>query len=162
MFSVLLAVVSMGAAPARAGDSPPPCMDEAAILAEAREGFPERYDELQRVRMEDPVRYSRLLHATAHVLDDPAGVAAAEHLAAAERRLDHASEALRVAGANATAEQEAELLAAAEEVVDARLNLRRVRAQGLTLQLQMVNADIREAQRRREADIDALIDKSTR
>lgn len=161
MVSWMMVAIALGAPIARAGDAPP-CMDEAAVLGEAREAFPTRYDELQRVKMEDPVRYDRLLHSTAHVLGDPAAVQAAEHLARAEIRLEHASEALRAAGANATPAQEAELLAAAEEVVDARLNARRVRAQGMADALRQVNGEVRQLQQSREADIDAIIERSTR
>lgn len=161
MFTVLLAVASLGASLANAGDTPP-CLDESVILDDAKQAFPSRYDELQRVRVQDPARYSQLLHATSHVLDDPAAVAASERLTRAEARLERASSALRAAGAQATPAQEAELLEAAEAVVDAKISLRRLRAEDLAAQSRRVSAEVQELQRRREADIDALIDRSAR
>lgn len=161
MFSTLLAAAVLGAPIAAAGDTPP-CLDEQAILGDAAQAFPARYDELMRIRLEDPARFSRLLHATTHVLDDPAMVAAVERQSKAEARLERASAALRQAGDKATGAQEAELLSAAEAVVDAKIAVKRLRLEHLSEEQKLVGQDLRELQQRREADIDALIDRNAR
>ena len=161
MFSILLAASVLSAPIARAGDTPP-CLDEKSILGDAAEAFPARYDELLRVRLEDPARYSRLLHSTTHVLDDPAMVAAVERQSKAESRLARASAALHQAGDKATTAQEAELLSAAEAVVDAKIAVKRLRLDHLQDEERAVGAEVRQLQAQREADIDALIDRNAR
>lgn len=159
MFAMtLVSVLWFSASNAYAGETPP-CLDDAAILAEARSSFPSRYDNLMRLRQTDPLRYKQLIHNTLHVLDDPALVAAQEKLGQAEARLQAISAQLAKASPSARATLESQLVDAAETVVDLRIAARRVRLQGLHEEEALVNQDLQEMTRDRESLIDALLDQ---
>jgi len=161
MFAItLMSSLWFAASNALAGETPP-CLDDAAILSEARASFPSRYDNLMRLRQTDPLRYKQLIHNTLHTLDDPALVAAQEKLGQAEARLDALSAQLARASAAARPALEGQLVDAAETVVDLRIAARRVRLQGLREEESLVNQDLQEMTRDRETLIDALIDQKS-
>jgi hypothetical protein len=161
MFAIaLMSSLWFTASNAYAGETPP-CLDDAAILLEARSSFPSRYDSLMRLRQTDPLRYKQLIHNTLHTLDDPALVAAQEKLGQAEARLDAITAQLAKASPTARAALESQLVDAAETVVDLRIAAKRVRLQGLREEESLVNQDLMDMARDRESLIDALIDQKT-
>lgn len=131
--------------------APPPCMSEDDILDEAALIFPSRYDTLLDLSEADSPRYPRLLHTTAHQLDNPDLIAALERQTAAEEKLA----ALGATWATATPTQRnqmaPDLASAAGSVVDAQQAIRRARQAELRASLDAMNAEIRDADMNRAA-----------
>ena len=159
MFAMtLMTTLWFSASNALAGETPP-CLDDAAILNEARTSFPSRYDNLMRLRQTDPLKYKQLIHNTLHVLDDPALVAAQEQLGQAEAHLDAVAAQLARATPATRPALENQLVDAAETVVDLRIAAKRVRLQGLREEATLVNQDLQSMTQSRDSLVDELLDQ---
>lgn len=158
----LLPVLLFGGTEALAWDTTPPCLSEATVLNEARSAFPSRYDNLMKVRGQDPVRFAQMLHSTAHVLDDPAMVAQMTRVDEAAAKFDRLAAALAKADDSHREALETQLLEAAEALTDAKIAVRELRLQQLKQNARELEQEIRALESERDASVDQLLERAFR
>ncbi len=154
----LLPVIWLGSGAALAFDGTPPCLDESAILGEAKAAFPSRYDRLMQIRESDPQRYARMLHNTAHVMDDPTMVAFQTRVDEAQARFDRLAASLAKATPAQRESLEIALLDAAESLVAARVAAKEARLTQLRDNARSLNAEIEALEAERDASVDELLE----
>lgn len=156
----LLPVLWFGGADALAWDTTPPCLSESTILNETRAAFPSRYDNLMKVRGQDPERFAQMLHSTAHVLDDPAMVAQMARVDEAADRFDRLAAALAKADPSHREALETQLLDAAEALTDAKIAVRQLRLTQLKQNARELEQEIRALEAERDASVDQLLERA--
>lgn len=159
--SMILSALWLASSLAAAG-SPPPCLDDAAILGEAKSAFPTRYDKLLSLRQSDPHAFKALVHTTTHTLDDPTMVAALARVDTAKARVDGLAARLAKTPEAQRDALEAELVEAAEALVEARIAVRRVKLERAREELQTLNAEVRTLEAERDAAVDAVLAEAVR
>lgn len=154
------AVIALSAT-ARAEDRPP-CMTEDEVLDAAQEHFPTRYDTLVDLQTAGSERYFRLLHNTAHQLENPDMVLAMERLDRSNARLDRLGGVWATATPAERAAMEPELAAAAEAVVDAEQAVKKIRQAQLRASLDEINADLRDLDQNRDLLVEDAVERATK